>query len=77
MDSVSNENEENHFDPKTGAPITRPLNTLEDVYSWKPRSDFFNVATVLLTEQDRKLGRRPRTLVCHDMKGGYIQDRSV
>ena len=77
MDSVSHKDEENHLDPKTSAPITQPLDTLKDVSSWKTGSDFFNVATVPLTEQGRKLEGRPRTLVCHDMKGGYIQDRSV
>ena len=75
--TVTHECENSVFDPDTSAPITRPLRTLEDVSSWRQGFDFFNVATVLLTEQDRKLERRPRTLVCHDMKGGYIEDRSV
>ena len=67
----------NSYDPETGMPITRPLKTLDEALSWRQGFDFFNVATVPLSEQCRKIEKRPRTLVCHDMKGGYIEDRSV
>ena len=69
--------ENSSFDPETGAPVSRPLKTLEELLSWRQGFDFFNVATVPLTEQNRTIEKRPRTLVCHDMKGGYIEDRSV
>ncbi len=69
--------ENSGFDPETGAPVSRPLKTLEEVLSWRQGFDFFNVATVPLTEHCRKMEKRPRTLVCHDMKGGYIEDRFV
>ena len=69
--------ENSGFDPETGAPVSRPLKTLEELFSWRQGFDFFNVATVPLTEQNRTVEKRPRTLVCHDMKGGYIEDRLV
>ena len=69
--------ENSGFDPETGTPVSRPLKTLEEVLSWRQGFDFFNVATVPLTGHCRKMEKRPRTLVCHDMKGGYIEDRSV
>ena len=69
--------ENSSYDAETDTPVTRPLKTLEEVLSWRQGFDFFNVATVPLSEQCRKMEKRPRTLVCHDMKGGYIEDRSV
>lgn len=77
MNGTSQVVEDSGFDPETGAPVSRPLKTLEELLSWRQGFDFFNVATVPLTEQNRTIEKRPRTLVCHDMKGGYIEDRSV
>ncbi|XP_035695169.1 cytosolic endo-beta-N-acetylglucosaminidase-like [Branchiostoma floridae] len=62
-------------------PVSRPLYTVEDVLSWTPnkdgyKTDAFNIATVPLAKRTQQ-GGVPKTLVCHDMKGGYIEDRFV
>ncbi|EDO36828.1 predicted protein, partial [Nematostella vectensis] len=65
------------FDEETGTPVTRPLTTLDEALHWTRGFDSFNVANVHLPEGYQGLGDHPRTLVCHDMKGGYIDDRFV
>ncbi|XP_019643810.1 PREDICTED: cytosolic endo-beta-N-acetylglucosaminidase-like [Branchiostoma belcheri] len=62
-------------------PVSRPLYTVEDVLAWTPhkdgcKTDAFNIATVPLAKRTQQDGV-PKTLVCHDMKGGYIEDRFV
>lgn len=66
-----------HYDADTTEPISCGLHTLEELLSWS-QSDArsFNVATVPLSSRKPTLKRSPqRTLVSHDMMGGYLDDR--
>ena len=57
------------------APVTRPLTNLDELLAWTEGFDELNVSSVSLGRVGNSLERRPRTIVCHDMKGGYVQDR--
>ena len=59
-----------------GFPVCKPFKTLQAVLSWKPRLDRLCVATVPLRDRDI-VGTAPRTIVCHDMMGGYLKDSYV
>ncbi|XP_029768021.1 cytosolic endo-beta-N-acetylglucosaminidase [Terrapene carolina triunguis] len=67
------------FDQNTTEPISFYLSSLEELLAWKPTSDDdFNVATMPLANREPPLhSKRPRTLVCHDMNYGYLEDRFI
>lgn len=68
------------FDPsQPSIPISYPLKSLEDLESRSYFSSFhypFNKASVPL-ESNSALPNRRRMLVCHDMAGGYLDDKWV
>uniref|UniRef100_A0A8C9Z207 Cytosolic endo-beta-N-acetylglucosaminidase n=1 Tax=Sander lucioperca TaxID=283035 RepID=A0A8C9Z207_SANLU len=66
-----------HYDADTTEPISCGLQTLEELLSWKrSEANPFNVAAVPLAPREPPLARcLHRTLVSHDMMGGYLDDR--
>ncbi|KAM6966085.1 cytosolic endo-beta-N-acetylglucosaminidase [Tautogolabrus adspersus] len=68
-----------HYDVDTTEPISGGLTTLDELLSWKrSEANPFNVATVPLAPREPPLADCPRrTLLSHDMMGGYLDDRFV
>ena len=60
-------------------PVSYPIDNLEQLLGWSTNDkadpgQAYSIATVKHTPKLRKPGT-PSTLVCHDMKGGYLDDR--
>ncbi|KAL7378424.1 hypothetical protein ABVT39_013531 [Epinephelus coioides] len=68
-----------HYDAETTEPIICGLQTLEELLLWKrSEANPFNVAVVPLAPREPPLTScLRRTLVSHDMMGGYLDDRFV
>ncbi|KAF3632042.1 Cytosolic endo-beta-N-acetylglucosaminidase 2 [Capsicum annuum] len=70
------------FDPlEPSNPVSYPLKTLEELESRSYFNSFhfpFNKASVKLPPYAaNELPKRPRLLVCHDMAGGYLDDKWI
>ncbi|XP_070778623.1 cytosolic endo-beta-N-acetylglucosaminidase [Enoplosus armatus] len=67
-----------HYDADTTEPISGGLRTLEELLSWKRSEASPFAAAVPLAPREPALASCPRrTLVSHDMMGGYLDDRFV
>lgn len=58
----------------------RPLKSLEELLKWKePKRCVAEIQHVspLCSYTCSKASTHPLTLVCHDMKGGYLDDRYI
>jgi mannosyl-glycoprotein endo-beta-N-acetylglucosaminidase len=59
-------------------PEIRPLTTVEQILSWAPSIEEARYCCSISLQKRRDGGLRadrPRMLCCHDMRGGYLEDR--
>lgn len=55
------------------SPCAVPIDTIDNVLKWEGVDDYY--VGVAPLEPTQRLENAPRTLVCHDMAGGYLEDK--
>uniref|UniRef100_A0A8C7BFY8 mannosyl-glycoprotein endo-beta-N-acetylglucosaminidase n=1 Tax=Neovison vison TaxID=452646 RepID=A0A8C7BFY8_NEOVI len=68
-----------YYDKDTTKPVSFYFSSLEELLAWTPDvEDSFNVALEPSECRQPPLSsQRPRTLLCHDMMGGYLEDKFI
>ncbi|TNM97426.1 hypothetical protein fugu_015582 [Takifugu bimaculatus] len=66
-----------YYDPDTTEPVIFGLQTLEELLSWSEVNPFYVAAVPLVPREPPLDGCKHRTLVSHDMMGGYLDDRFI
>ena len=51
-----------------------PFKTLGDIYAWEPGLDEYSRAIHTLRSRVTPQKTYPKTLLCHDMAGGYVKE---
>uniref|UniRef100_A0A4W3JSV9 Uncharacterized protein n=1 Tax=Callorhinchus milii TaxID=7868 RepID=A0A4W3JSV9_CALMI len=67
------------YEPGSTEPVSFYVSSLEGLRSWRPcgeDEDFNKAVTPIAGRRPLLSSDRPRTLVCHDMAGGYLSDRN-
>ena len=55
--------------------VSRPLRSLNELDIWQPGEDPLNVSSVPLCRRPSDGIPGPKVIHCHDMAGGYLEDR--